>query len=308
MSKPFYSKILLFGEYTLMFGSKALSIPFEKFYWQFVFNEKNRDKSVSDNVKHLVKFLEYLKNLDNEKKELIKTDTARFESDLKKGMSVESNIPVGYGLGSSGALVAAVFDKYGSASVSKPPFYDLKKLKKIFSVMESFFHGKSSGFDPLVSFLNAPVSIDENGTPKQISLHGAGENKNGTLFLLDSKTTGETRPLVEGFVYKFNNDDNFRKKITQELIPLNNRAVDSFINGNYNGFSEIFFEISLFTFNHLSPMIPETLTGVWKRGLETGSYSLKLCGSGGGGMMLGFTSDFDKTVLLLKDFTVYKVF
>ena len=33
---------------------------------------------------------------------------------------------------------------------------------------------------------------------------------------------------------------------------------------------------------------------IWKQGVETKAYSLKLCGSGGGGFMLGFTRDYEE--------------
>ncbi len=308
MSKIFYSKILLFGEYTLMFGSQALSIPFHDFYGKFSLGKKEKTKKGFDTEKHLRTFLEYLKNLDTERKEIIKIDTARFESDLNNGLTVESNIPVGYGMGSSGALVAAVFDRYGTNSpIADTSDYDLTELKKIFSVMESFFHGKSSGFDPLVCYLNAPVFIDEKGKAKQLSLNMTDDNKKGTVFLLDSKITGETRPLVEWFVNKFNDNEIFRKKITNQLIPLNKRAINSFVSAGFDELSKTFHDISLFTYKELKPMIPSALTDVWKHGLESGDYMLKLCGSGGGGMMLGYTHDFDKAGLLLNNYTLYKV-
>ncbi len=298
----FYSKILLFGEYTLMFGSKALSIPFHDFYGRFSRSIDNKTKKGFNPEKHLRKFLEYLKNLDEEKRRLIKIDIERFESDLDGGMSVESNIPAGYGLGSSGALVAAVFEKYGG-SVS-----GLAELKSVFSVMESFFHGKSSGFDPLVCYLDSPVLMDKNGVLKQITLPVKKKGEKGTLFLLDSKVTGETRPLVKWFIESYNGDDIFGKKIQHQLIPLNEHAIDAFVSGAFGKLSELFRDISVFTYDELTPMIPESLKDVWKNGLDTGCYQLKLCGSGGGGMMLGFTTDFDKTQSLLNAYTLRKVF
>jgi mevalonate kinase len=38
-------------------------------------------------------------------------------------------------------------------------------------------------------------------------------------------------------------------------------------------------------------MIPEDYRPLWQKGLETGDFSLKLCGSGGGGFILGFGRD-----------------
>ena len=40
-------------------------------------------------------------------------------------------------------------------------------------------------------------------------------------------------------------------------------------------------------------MIPNHFHELWKRGIDSNAYFLKLCGSGGGGYMLGFTEDFE---------------
>jgi len=47
-------------------------------------------------------------------------------------------------------------------------------------------------------------------------------------------------------------------------------------------------------------MIPAAFIDVWKAGLETDDYYLKLCGSGGGGFLLGFAENLDKAHELFK--------
>jgi mevalonate kinase len=39
-------------------------------------------------------------------------------------------------------------------------------------------------------------------------------------------------------------------------------------------------------------MIPKGYEKFWKDGLDTGIYNLKLCGSGGGGFLLGITENY----------------
>ncbi|MEL6986390.1 MAG: mevalonate kinase, partial [Bacteroidota bacterium] len=137
----FHAKILLFGEYTVLNGGRALGIPFKKFkgHWKFD-GSRTIDKS-------LHAFYKYL--LENFKEEF---DHANFENEIINGLRFKSDIPIGYGLGSSAALCAACFSRY---------FYhqEISKMdiKIIFAKMESHFHGKSSGFDPLISFTNQPV-------------------------------------------------------------------------------------------------------------------------------------------------------
>jgi mevalonate kinase len=41
-------------------------------------------------------------------------------------------------------------------------------------------------------------------------------------------------------------------------------------------------------------MIPAQFHELWKKGIDTNAYYLKLCGSGGGGYILGFTEDISR--------------
>ena len=40
-------------------------------------------------------------------------------------------------------------------------------------------------------------------------------------------------------------------------------------------------------------MIPSNFKKLWTDGIENKDYYLKLCGSGGGGFLIGFTRDID---------------
>ena len=55
-------------------------------------------------------------------------------------------------------------------------------------------------------------------------------------------------------------------------------------------------------------MIPNEFHTLWKKGIETNAYYLKLCGSGGGGYMLGFTEDVDEAKKALKDYKLEVVY
>ncbi len=111
----FYSKILLFGEYSVICNSMGLSIPYTHFKGELSFINDDKytdlDFAVTSN-KFLKDFLAYIKDLEVKGELKAKLNTQQLESDIAKGMYFESTIPQGFGIGSSGALVASVYDRY----------------------------------------------------------------------------------------------------------------------------------------------------------------------------------------------------
>lgn len=295
----FYAKILLFGEYGIINNSKGLSIPYNYFKGALRMDDISSNEAIQSNQK-LIKFTDYLRGLDTE---LVEFDLDRLQRDLDKGMYFDSSIPQGYGVGSSGALVAAIYDRYAMEKITvleNLTRSKLIKLKTIFSSMESFFHGKSSGLDPLNSFLSLPILIHSKSNIEPTGIPSQSQQGKAAVFLLDSGMTSETAPLVSIFL------DNlevpaFRKMMKEEFIAISDRCIEHFLTGNVSALFKDVKKLSSVVLHHFNPMIPKTFIDVWKKGLETNAYYLKLCGSGGGGYILGFTQDLPKAKALLAD-------
>ena len=165
--------------------------------------------------------------------------------------------------------------------------------------MESFFHGKSSGLDPLNSYLSIPILINSQ---KDIKVTGIPSQKiigNGAVFLMDSGKTGSTAPMVNIFMEKMKKDG-FRKIINEKFIKHTNLCVDNFLKGDLNSLFNNTKKLSKIVLDNFKPMIPQEFHSIWKRGIDNDSYFLKLCGSGGGGYILGFTENFEKAKRQLK--------
>src|SRR5690606_10541919 len=194
----FYSKILLFGEYGIIKDSKGLSIPYNYYNGALKIDENESHEAKQSN-NSLKAFAQYLKQLQEEQPQLVSFDMERLEADIQKGMYFDSSIPQGYGVGSSGALVAAIYDEYAHDKITILENLTREKLlllKQIFGKIESFFHGTSSGLDPLNSYLSLPIlnkskdHIEPTGIPSQ------KEEGKGAVFLIDSEMVGETAPMV----------------------------------------------------------------------------------------------------------------
>jgi len=300
MANPlFYAKILLFGEYGLIEDSQGLTLPYSFYKGCLQFSELKTDFEKKSN-QHLKNYIEYLKNL--QLPEDFRLDISSFEKDIEKGMFFDSNIPQGYGVGSSGALVAAVFERYSIKKHAPETIgkSELKALREIFGKLESYFHGTSSGIDPLICYMNLPILIESKESMDRASLTLGHEGK-GAVFLLDSGTVGETGPLIQIFFEKLKNEG-FRKTLKDEFIRYNNACIDTFLKKEMNPFFKNLKKLSLWAFENFRPMIPESVFKAWKKGLDTNAYYLKLCGSGGGGYILGFTPDYEKASEMLSGF------
>jgi mevalonate kinase len=295
----FYAKILLFGEYGIIENSRGLTLPYNAYKGTLKFSSKlNEVESKSNESLH--KYAGYLKALSLPKK--FEINISQLEKDIEKGMFFDSNIPQGYGVGSSGALVAAIFDKYSENKISPEKILktDLKDLKNVLGQMESFFHGKSSGIDPLICYMNIPLLIQPNSDVDKIGLAESKVGK-GAVFLINSGMPGETEPMVQIFFEKLKNEG-FRKTLKEEFIKYNNNCIDSFLNRDMGAFFQNLKHLSLWALNHFTPMIPRKFLKIWKKGIDTNTYYLKLCGSGGGGYILGFTQDYEATEKMLKNY------
>lgn len=305
----FYSKILLFGEYGIIKDSKGLSIPYN-FYNGALKVEKNPSEEAKKSNESLRKFVDYLKKLQHKSPSLVQFDFESLEKDIEAGMYFDSSIPQGYGVGSSGALVAAIYDQYAVEKITvleNLTREKLLKLKKVFGEMESFFHGKSSGLDPLNSYLSIPILINSKDNIEPAGIPSQTKNGKGAVFLLDSGSIGETAPMVNIFMENMKQEP-FRKMLKNQFMKHTDACVDDFLKGDVKSLFGNIKQLSHVVLNNFKPMIPPKFHKIWKQGIDSNEYYLKLCGSGGGGYILGFTEDIEQAKRALKDYRLEVVY
>jgi mevalonate kinase len=305
----FYSKILLFGEYGIIKDSKGLSIPYNFYNGALKVDENPTDEAKKSNI-NLRKYIVYLEQLQNEQSELVTFNLEALKLDIERGMYFDSSIPQGYGVGSSGALVAAIYDKYADNKITVLENLTREKLlqlKSIFAQMESFFHGKSSGLDPLNSYLSIPILINSKDNIEATGIPTQSTNGKGAVFLLDSGIIGETAPMVTIFMENLK-DQGFRSMLKNQFVKYTDACVENFLGGDMKSLFSNTKKLSKVVLNNFKPMIPEQFHSIWQKGIDTNDYYLKLCGSGGGGYILGFTEDLEKAKQSLKDYKLEVVY
>ena len=287
MRERYYSKVILFGEYSMIFDSTALMVPLKRFSAQWRFASSAQGSTASN--ASLKRFADYLSTYANDI-----FDLQRLNRDLRYNLYLDSNVPSGYGLGSSGTLVAAVYDGYAKQKTD-----DLLALKTLFGQMESYFHGSSSGIDPLQCYLGKPFKI----TPRNVEILNDGFLRNDIhICLIDTKIKSNTKPLVNHFKEQRENPE-FLSRFQTEYLPCVKTCIDTMIYGNNELFFKSLKQLTKGQLQFLRPMITDNTLDLFTSDYDF-NFGVKISGSGGGGYVLGFTDDVDATSNLLRDFEV----
>ncbi|MFK7933341.1 MAG: mevalonate kinase [Saprospiraceae bacterium] len=298
ITEKFYSaKLLLLGEHIVLKGAQALAMPLP-FYggnWNYAKEDTKIEYPLTD-------FVTYLKELNRAKQLLASIDLTALEKQINAQIHFVSNIPIGYGLGSSGAFVAAVYDQF---CIKKKT--NLTLLKQELAQLESHFHGSSSGTDPLICYLNQAIVITPDVGIQTVQLPAMNAKTGYTIFLLDTKIPRKTGPYVQTFLANCEQKD-YLERCQVELIPTSNDAISAFLQAEWQVLFQLLHEISFFQFKYFSEMIPVSLRQIWLDGLSSNIFKLKLCGAGGGGFMLGMTKNFTALQQRYAGFSFQKVY
>lgn len=298
----YYAKILLFGEYGIIEDSMGLSIPYHFYKGKLLKPDADANAEQVQSNESLQAYVAFLRNKQMDGTLPCSLDLTRLEADVAHGLYFDSSIPQGFGVGSSGALVASIYDRYVTNKITPQEVAEgdkLSKLKQVLSFMENYFHGTSSGLDPLICYLNLPVLIKSKNDMGTVVMPSSNSNGTGAIFLMNSGTPGKTQGMVSLFLSKLK-EEGFRNLVRTRLKKYNDECIKAFLKGDTKPLFENLKELSSLFLENFKPMIPEKYEELWRKGIESNAYYLKLCGSGGGGFILGFTQNLKEAEELLK--------
>ncbi len=259
--RTYHSKILLFGEYLAIHQMDVLATPFMKFNGKWNFSSSIDERFFSI-MAHF------------EKEELL-FDVTKMTSEVQAGLYFDSSIPNGYGCGSSGALVAAIYDRFFE---SKQNLHEiLNDLKQ----MENYFHGSSSGIDPLVSLTNKSIYVEN----QSISSYSIATSLLKNFYLYDSEVSRETDVLVKAYKEKADKYPSLQLELSELNKALIHILVDHTDSRNLKAYMKDLSRLQLEFFDFA---IPVHIRNIWKKALDQNVY-FKLCGAGGGGYFMAFS-------------------
>lgn len=285
--RNYHSKVILLGEYSIIHDGEILAVPLNlhSARWE-------HEKPTVTRQNRLNYILDYLKDQNN-----TVIDIERLAEAIHEGFFLKSTIPSGYGLGSSGAITAAIYDVFAYEDAKKNI---ASEIKQDLIDIESCFHGVSSGIDPLVVYLDQCIHIDTEGIrviEESLDL--------SHYFIIDTQQGRKTAPLVEQYLCKAQKDS-FLEAI-EDYKSIVSTAIHCQINSDFKGLNESIASISQWQYEHLDFAILEDYQNLWRSTLDQEDISIKLCGAGGGGYILGYALDVDRAISILGDYKVKKI-
>lgn len=291
-TSPYPSKIMLAGEYGVVVGGSALTIPFHRFQAK-IRSVNDTPPGKEDEVQQSLKYIQLLYKFIQSLPEgtfHAPPDMEKFAKNLKTYW-LDLNIPIGFGLGSSGAVSAAIYDMFFPTSNT----LNFQEQKEDLASIESYFHGKSSGVDALTCFTRSALRFQDTGAIEKVKFDPTEIPGGYRFFLLNSGEKFDTGPLVKHFFSQLEDPD-FQRSIEEEYLPLNQKLIETLLGEREADPGLLVRLLSDYQFNHFSKMIPDKMLDVWIEGQVSNEYYLKLNGSGGG-FMLGITHHTSMEVL-----------
>lgn len=183
-------------------------------------------------------------------------------------ITVESELPIGCGLGSSAALAVAIARAMGTPEAEVPEL--AMKLERV-------FHGDPSGLDVAVAARGRTLWFAK-GKPMRVV-----PTPPCFLVVLDSGTTGDTRQLVEAVAA--------RRPAVEEVLE----DIGALVHAARAVLQDPISLGELLTENHgllrqlgVSTPLLDQLVDI---AIGAGAYGAKLSGSGGGGVVIALCAD-----------------
>ena len=248
-------KLILCGEHAVVYGHPAIAVPV--------------DLHTTVEVEPRDGLLEIEHDLWSPRQEaLLEEALERLFPDGAHRVKVESELPVGVGLGSSAALSVAACRAAGLEG---------ELLLSRAMELENVFHGDSSGLDVAVAFRNETLWYVKGKPLKPIP------SPRGAIVVLDSGTAGDTRALVEAVAARKDQLEDVLEDIGALVHAARAVLEDPISLGE------------LLTENHgllkqLGVSTPP-LDQLVDLALGAGAHGAKLSGAGGGGVVLALIDD-----------------
>ena len=281
-------KVILFGEHFVVYGIKSILCSINKRVT--VTAEKTKEKKISINSeigKLVLEPNESISEINSPLKPFYYlANKAIKDQNIGLKIQIESEIPLGAGLGSSSACcvagAAAIFKLFGEISN--------EKILELAIEAEKTIYQNTSGADCTVSTYGGLMEYDKNNGFRKIE-----DEPNFQLVIANSNIEHSTETMVSRVKEfenknkeKFHELSNLESNLVNDVLKLIKENKIKEIGEKINQNQKFLEEIGISN---------EQLEAMIKIGQKT-SYGAKITGSGGGGCIFALTneSNLDETI------------
>ncbi len=264
-------KCVLFGEYSILHGGIAIALPVPQLSLKISFTPQSKDEIINSENNHSPPLTPLAVELFWK---LLEKDFADVSFHGK--YLIDSNIPLGAGLGSSAALSVALH-RLHHKNISH------EELVHRSWQSENLFHGKSSGMDPC-TIANEKALCFESPTQYHPLKSDLLQNKDFVFVLIDSKIRRSTQSgISKTELFKKENPEGWEKN-TKELQELAFKGKEFFESSKVNDLAKCM--------NRAHEVLRERqvshpeLELLREKLLKDGALGAKLTGAGCGGFLL----------------------
>lgn len=209
---------------------------------------------------------------------------------------IDSEIPVGAGMGSSGALAVSVI---GSLTLFFNKSFDLDTINKIAFLAEQKKHGRPSGGDNSTSIYGGLVRFKKDEGLKPLNMNLA-EEVSDNFYIVNTGTPTESTGEMVGLVRRLvENDPEFTNAILQDQEKLVNNLLPAIQNAKHEEIDKIIKkgEANLEKLGVVSEYAKEII-----RDIEKSGGAAKICGAGGIKRSTGIILIYHKNKLVLNKY------
>jgi len=274
-----HGKLILAGEHIVVYNKPAIAIPFPLWIRAFV-TEHVGEITIASSI--------YTGNLEGMPSKLLGlvqciNQSLELCNQPKEGIriEVESQIPMGRGLGSSAAAATAIVR--GMYGYFQKPLLE-EELYSLVEIAENYAHGKPSGIDMMAVVNDEPIFYQKS--------QGASPIETPIPFYMvvaDTGEVGDTKIAVEHVKELRQQRPNVINPIIDEIEDIVWKAKEAILNGdskllgslllkNHENLKKL--EVSNFMLDHLVEIA-----------MRAGALGAKLTGGGMGGCIIALTKD-----------------
>lgn len=277
-----HSKLILSGEHAVVYGYEAIAIPFPlKINVEVKYHPGSiriNSYVYSGDINNIPDSMRGIRVCVNEIFRILNRTAEDIEIDIN------SNVPLGRGLGSSAAVVTAItrgiFKFFGYQ-------FTMEELYTIVEIGETYAHGKPSGIDMMAVASDLPIIFK-----KQEGASSFHVTKPQIFVIADSGRVGNTKQAVQMVKDRYLADTTNISLVLERIGRITNEVKESLIVGD-----SIKLGSSLYK-NHLEliklGISNDELNKLVESAMNTGALGAKLTGGGLGGCVIAVTDSIDR--------------